>query len=166
MSSPQKFTLLLLPLLMSVGCLPELEPVDNGSDFGAFQCDTNVNEAGDDIVDVAVQIVPATICGELDSTGNDGTRYTGDRDNTLFRVNNPGSYTLTLEWDSPDGDYDFYLYDDFEGLEPTPLSYASTEGYPETFSASLQPSKEYLLVVVGWAGEAGAWGVTLQPDSL
>jgi len=154
--------MLFLPLLLSVGCLPELEPVDN-TDYGAFQCDVNLPESGDDIIDVALQNPPTTICGSLDSTGNDGTRYTGDRDNTLFKVSSPGTYSLTLEWDAPSGDYDFYLYDDFEGIDPTPLNYASTEGYPETFDVSLQPNREYLLVVVGWGGEQGAWGVTIQP---
>jgi len=169
LSHLQKYLLFLLTGTLT-GCLPVLEPVDSPS-YGGITCEDTEDDVADNATfDVGRLTPPITICGELASVGNDGDKYTGDRDNTGFRVTTSGQHRFSLEWDAK-GDYDLYLYDDEQegdtGGERAilPLEFASSGTYPEQFTAALQPGRDYVLVVIGWDGTASRWGVTIQPGS-
>ncbi len=161
--SPKLFWI--LPALAATGCLPTLEPVgDQGLPPGQYTCDQYVQEVGNEVVNLTILLTPSTFCGTLDSTGNDGTLYTGDRDNTLFRLDSGGPHLITLEWEQADSDYDLYLFRTTDSGDYAEVDASSGSSYPEQITASMEAGREYLTVVVGWSGPAAGWGVSVEPQ--
>ena len=134
--------------------------MDTGPNEGN-NCHTRVPESNGESVRLdMLPGLPFTFCGELDSTGNDGASYTGDRDLTEFVLSDGGGFHLTLRWSSAEtGDYDFFL---FEGDDE--IGRAASLGYPELIEIGLSPKTPYTVIVVGWEGVAGEWQVTVSEN--
>jgi len=128
-------------------------------------CDSIVTEISDEVTDISVVSPPHTICGSLESVSNDGVQYTGDRDIVSFQVSEGGSHDVCMAWNQPASDYDLYLYagSTIDSESSTIIAYGSTSGGDgESFNAMLEADTTYSVVVVGWTGPVGEWGIKIQ----
>ena len=143
------------------GCLPELEP-PAGSEGPELQCnETNrVEEEGEGTVWLGLLEERNIICGELSSTGNNGSGYTGDRDRLDFSPGRNGTWLLSLDWESAEADYDFYLLAAETNME---IQSSAGTAWPQEMEVDLMPDLEYRLIIVGWSGPAGEWSMSLAP---
>ncbi len=126
-------------------------------------CDVDLVENGDDLEDVTVlgeMKLPALICGDLHSSGNDGFSYLGDLDVVSFTPSEDGEVTFTLGWAETSHDIDLHLYSGHHVLDS-----GVTEGVdqPEQFVQRLEAGTSYLVVVSGWSGTGEtAWELRLE----
>jgi hypothetical protein len=121
-----------------------------------------VDEIGEEnAVVLGVLTGGALVCGELESTGNDGYTYDADIDYVAFEVDPSVQATVELDWDAA-GDYDLLLYTIYLGYLDL-LDEAAHGGFagPETVNEYLYRNESYIFGVAGWRGDAGAWTVEI-----
>ena len=122
-------------------------------------CTFYVEENGEGYIDLRDQAcAPATIHGEISSTGNDGSNWTGDLDFILITVPEDGEYTIALHWTAADSDYDLMVLDAYS-LDVLDYSYFDE---PEQISMWMVAGEPYYLVIGAWEGATGAWTVEID----
>ena len=118
-----------------VACLPDLV-APPGSEAPDLRCDVDnwVEEEGEEPVWLGLVEREETFCGELSTTGNNGSGYTGDRDRLDFSPGLSGSWEITLDWEEGVADYDFYLLAAETNME---IQASAGTSWPQTMEAEL-----------------------------
>jgi hypothetical protein len=123
-----------------------------------------VDEIGEDLASVlGVLSAETTICGTLESTGNDGFDHTGDLDIASFRVDPTDEWDVRLDWEVS-GDWDLYLFEETSSGSYTEIDSSTGPDLqgPELITATLYRSDTYAFEVAGWSGSSGDWTVVIR----
>jgi hypothetical protein len=120
-----------------------------------------ITETGDteaSAQDLGVISLPAILEGNISRATNDGYGYTGDMDWIQIRVASSTQARFSLTWDASGADYDLHLVVN-GNTEAQSIQDGATQ--PETFTRTLQPGTNYMIVVAGWQGAGGDYTLTI-----
>jgi hypothetical protein len=100
-----------------------------------------------------------TLCGNIWTTGNNGSDWTGDVDVMYFQASGSGSWKFTLSW-SGTADYDLALFDGAGNLVASDARESNTS--PESVQTNITNGSYYYLFVGAWSGATGDWEIATQ----
>ncbi|MEQ1504286.1 MAG: hypothetical protein ABMB14_18745 [Myxococcota bacterium] len=123
-----------------------------------------VDEVGESLASVLGLVTVGTmICGDLDSTGNNGTDFTADLDFALFELDPTRTWDIGLAWDTI-ADFDVRLFEADNDNVLTPIGAAGSPDVhgPEALWIHLTRNQRYAFEVAGWSGDPGDWTVTFD----